>query len=271
MLITTLLIAITALTTYKLTRTKPTAKPAAATKLAERAEHVVDWARARPPRSNLQRAFKKTALDNISEGLDRDYLPNEYTIGLTPTEYQAIHELAKTLANDLAEYLTTIPLNNTGIGGKPLDLIGKPRITFREDKLATHGTPRIIHAFSQDTALDPTRNHISNLKTPRLPERVATILINITDQTPYEIHLPLGTHTIGRNKDADLHVGHPTVSRHHATLTITPGEILIEDAHSRNGTKINDNPPITTPTTLTNGDAITLSRNATLLLVTGAE
>src|SRR5262245_65931405 len=49
--------------------------------------------------------------------------------------------------------------------------------------------------------------------------------------------LPLGgTVNIGRGSSCDLVIEHPSVSRHHATLQVSP--LQITDVHSRNGTRV---------------------------------
>ena len=48
-----------------------------------------------------------------------------------------------------------------------------------------------------------------------------------------------GKLTIGRAPDSDVFLDDVTVSRHHATLTVTTGGVVLEDMGSMNGTYVN--------------------------------
>jgi two-component system, NtrC family, response regulator AtoC len=81
-----------------------------------------------------------------------------------------------------------------------------------------------------------------------------------------------GDVTIGRGSSCDLIVPHPSVSRHHATLSVSP--LAIFDVGSRNGTRVRGI-AITQPTPLVIGEAIQIGEAAILLqpssLVNGVE
>src|SRR5262245_17425224 len=49
----------------------------------------------------------------------------------------------------------------------------------------------------------------------------------------------VGMIDIGRGSSCDIVIEHPSVSRHHATLQISP--LIITDARSRNGTRVRGN------------------------------
>jgi DNA-binding winged helix-turn-helix (wHTH) protein len=64
-----------------------------------------------------------------------------------------------------------------------------------------------------------------------------------------------GVHVIGRLPDAAVLVDSSTVSRRHATLTVSAEAAVLEDFGSHNGTFVG-NTRITTPTPLRDGDVI---------------
>jgi DNA-binding NtrC family response regulator len=75
---------------------------------------------------------------------------------------------------------------------------------------------------------------------------------------------PAGSIDIGRGSNCDLVIEHPSVSRHHATLQITPLQIV--DVRSRNGTRLRGaqlEPGISTPIAI--GEAVQLGQ-ATVLI-----
>ncbi len=75
-----------------------------------------------------------------------------------------------------------------------------------------------------------------------------------------EITLPLneGRHVVGRASDCDLVLTTPSVSRKHAALLCSGGNVLVEDLGSHNGTLVNS-VAIHTPTPLKPGDTVTFA------------
>ena len=69
--------------------------------------------------------------------------------------------------------------------------------------------------------------------------------------------LPLleGENVVGRGEDAAVVLESPTVSRHHARISIRAGVALIEDLESKNGTYLSET-RVTTATPLQDGDQI---------------
>ena len=72
-----------------------------------------------------------------------------------------------------------------------------------------------------------------------------------------EIFLSEGPNVLGRERTADVWIGHPSVSREHARITIRGASAEIEDLGSRNGT-FRGSAPVTSPVALTDGDEIRL-------------
>ena len=72
-------------------------------------------------------------------------------------------------------------------------------------------------------------------------------------------HIPLceGVNVIGRAADAAIPIDSPGMSRHHARIVVTPGEAMLEDLGSKNGTHLNGS-RITTPCRLGDGNEIRL-------------
>lgn len=67
--------------------------------------------------------------------------------------------------------------------------------------------------------------------------------------------LQAGENVIGRDPDVQVFLDHPSVSRRHARISITPGRVVLEDLNSRNGTYV-DGCGITSPTDLHDGTII---------------
>lgn len=64
-----------------------------------------------------------------------------------------------------------------------------------------------------------------------------------------------GENLIGRDPDVHVFLDHPSVSRRHARISITPDRVVLADLNSRNGTCV-DGRGITSPTELHDGTII---------------
>ncbi len=71
-------------------------------------------------------------------------------------------------------------------------------------------------------------------------------------------YLELPKITIGRDPESDIFLNDVTVSRVHAVLHVSGGEVRLEDVGSLNGTYVND--VIVTDATLRSGDSVQIGR-----------
>lgn len=74
---------------------------------------------------------------------------------------------------------------------------------------------------------------------------------------PQPFAFPEGVYTIGRGESCRIRLRHPEVSDLHARLRVAPGACRIEDAGSRNGTRLND-APVESGTLLAPGDVVAI-------------
>jgi DNA-binding winged helix-turn-helix (wHTH) protein len=83
------------------------------------------------------------------------------------------------------------------------------------------------------------------------------------------IPLTEGEHVIGRDPGVAIHVDSPDVSRRHALIVVSDGDVAIEDLSSKNGTRINDT-PVTGRVTLHDGDRIQLGPTVIVFRASGS-
>jgi DNA-binding winged helix-turn-helix (wHTH) protein len=69
------------------------------------------------------------------------------------------------------------------------------------------------------------------------------------------VKLSRGEHIVGRDRAAAIQIDDATVSRRHASITISADAVLLEDLHSKNGTFVGGE-RLTGPTALNDGDQI---------------
>lgn len=65
-----------------------------------------------------------------------------------------------------------------------------------------------------------------------------------------------GLNVVGRDRDADVHVDDPSVSRRHAQIVVDGDTVGVEDLESKNGTRVGG-APVSRPTKLAPGDVVT--------------
>jgi DNA-binding winged helix-turn-helix (wHTH) protein len=70
------------------------------------------------------------------------------------------------------------------------------------------------------------------------------------------IVLSPGVNIVGRDRDADVHVDDPSVSRRHAQIVVDGDSVCVEDLESKNGTRVGG-VPVSRPTILAGGDVVT--------------
>src|SRR5690606_24526670 len=65
-------------------------------------------------------------------------------------------------------------------------------------------------------------------------------LLIIAGDSSWRFPLPRsGVVLVGRSPEADLRIDRTPISRRHARLIVTDGEVQIEDLHSHNGVRVN--------------------------------
>lgn len=77
----------------------------------------------------------------------------------------------------------------------------------------------------------PAMNRFRNIQSP-IKAQLYVVSGN-TSETIVTVPLPC---IIGRGKDADLTIDHPTVSRRHCKIDVLNGRVVLYDLGSRNGT-----------------------------------
>lgn len=75
----------------------------------------------------------------------------------------------------------------------------------------------------------------------------------------HEVELHEGGSVIGRERVADIWIGHPSVSREHARVTVSGEVASIEDLGSKNGT-FRGLEPVSSPVVLSDGDEVRLGK-----------
>jgi DNA-binding winged helix-turn-helix (wHTH) protein len=87
---------------------------------------------------------------------------------------------------------------------------------------------RTVYGFGYAFSAELTKTATS---TPRVGEQVCRLIWGAR-----EINLAPGSNILGRGGDSVAWIDDPSVSRHHAVISISDTNVTIEDLHSKNGT-----------------------------------
>jgi hypothetical protein len=202
-------------------------------RLEQRLEHMVTGAFARTFRSAVQPVEVAAALqreiDNAAQILSRDrrLAPNDFTIDLSPADYERLSAFGQTLSQELAGMLHQHAQEQGYVFAGPLAL------TFRQSDDLTTGRFQVRSSTSAQVTATPTdtdgAGHDSGVR----------IDINGT------VHvLRSAGMVVGRGAGVDVRIDDPGVSRRHAEFRFQPGSdglptVSVLDLGSTNGTAVN--------------------------------
>jgi hypothetical protein len=208
----------------------------------------------------LARKLAREMDDNKVVSVSRTYVPNEYTVWLSPRDREQFAGMEADLREELSAYLLEHARRER------LELVSRPEVEFKTDerlRLGEFGIQAQLvrpdeagegHAVRADaghTMVYSTSGRISEqLAEPNLRRGRA--------QLRYEGRaVVLGTQgaLIGRSRDCDVVIDDENVSRRHAEVRPSGGSWIVKDLGSTNGVKVNGR-RISQPQSLRPGDRI---------------
>ena len=198
----------------------------------------------------LARKLAKEMQDNQTRSISHTYVPNHYTVWLSPDDRQHFEGYEDGLKKELSDYL----LEHARTEG--LALITRPTIDFETDERLSLGEfgiqaqlmqppdeevpdwPEEAGAaagdFGHTMVYSPDRS-ARRIEAPVPSPRGQAMLIGADKRTILSGSRLL----IGRSRDCDVTVEDPNVSRRHAELRHEGGHWVVADLGSTNGVKVN--------------------------------
>ena len=224
--------------------------------LEAKLEGLVGGAFSRAFKSRVQpveiaRKLAKEVQDNQTVSISRTYVPNHYTVWLSPQDREQFEGYEDGLKKELSDYLLEHARN------EGLALITRPTIDFQTDDRLALGEFGIQTAlvggpddeeeeaapldagpsagdFGHTMVYSPDREARPLAPPPQAPAGRA-LLVGEGKRTVLSGSRVL----IGRSRDCDLTLDDPNVSRRHAELRHEDGQWLVADLGSTNGVKVN--------------------------------
>jgi hypothetical protein len=218
----------------------------------------------------LARKLVKEMEDHRTVSVSRVYVPNEYTIYLSPADREQFENYEGSLRNELQEYLAEHARREGYV------LLTPPVVAFETDDDLTIGEFGIATRMAQGARgskqkdapapaaqLEPGATMIYKPRTPlpaegppedadiALAQEIVTLTI---DGKRREIDKRRVV--IGRSKECDIQLNDPNVSRRHAELRQEGSAYWLVDLDSTNGSVVNGQK--TARAKLDSGDTITI-------------
>lgn len=127
-------------------------------------------------------------------------------------------------------------------------------------------TPRDEHCPACGTRIDSVTASFEAVREPSAPayvtdvgaSEVPVLVVRTGVEVGERFYLEQPEVTIGRDPESDIFLNDVTVSREHARLVVSGGEVTIIDAGSLNGTYVNNE--IVSEARLVSGDAVQIGR-----------
>ena len=198
----------------------------------------------------LARKLAKEMDDHRTISVSRVYVPNEYTVYLSPGDRVQFEEYENSLKGELQEYLSEHARR------EEYALLSSPRVQMETDADLDIGEFGIATRMVQPDKgrrndsepveqLEPGATMIYKPKTPVptmavTPEElgVEQELVTLTvDGTRHE--LTKRKIVLGRSRDSDIQLSDANVSRHHAEVRQEGTSYWVVDLGSTNGTEVN--------------------------------
>ena len=214
----------------------------------------------------LARKLVKEMDDHRNVSVSKVYVPNEYTLYLSPDDRRQFDGYEEALVGELQEYLAEHARRER------YALLGSPRVEVTTDDDLAVGefgiATRLVAPEGDDAAAapppelplaEPAHTMIYKAPAPPTPEAPMpepareVVTLTVAGRT-HEITKP--SVVLGRSREADLRVADVNVSRRHAELRQEGATYWIVDLQSTNGIEVNGTRE--TRAKLENGDRITL-------------
>ena len=199
----------------------------------------------------LARKLVKEMEDHRTVSVSRVYVPNEYTVYLSPPDREQFESYESSLRNELQEYLAEHARREGYV------LLTPPKVSLETDDDLTIGEFGIATRMAQGARgkgeeepppaqLEPGATMIYKPRTPlpaegpspdadiALAQEIVTLTIDGKQREVDKRRV-----VIGRSKECDIQLNDPNVSRRHAELRQEGSAYWLVDLDSTNGSLVN--------------------------------
>jgi hypothetical protein len=218
--------------------------------IEQRLERIFEGVFGRAFRTNVQpvelaRKLAKEMDDHRSTSVTRVYVPNEYTIYLSPGDREQFEGYENSLVSELEEYLSEHAAREN------YALVTTPRVVFETDDDLGVGEFGIATRMAQygrraDGPAEGVAPGATMIYKPRTqPTEAASIEelglkreVAVLRWSGQKTVLDKGRSVLGRSRDVDVQIEDPNVSRRHAEIVQEGSVYWLVDLGSTNGTEV---------------------------------
>lgn len=220
----------------------------------------------------IARKLAKEMDSHRTASVARVYVPNEYTVYLSPADHEKLEGYEGSLAQELSAYLLEHARD------KGYELMTRPEIRFNTDERLRLGEfgiqARMVKAPAREgeapSQAEEGRTMVYSVPPaapapePEVTLPVARAVIEVEGK-----RLPLDSDpsVLGRSDGCEIVLSDPNVSRRHAELRMQGGEWHVVDLGSTNGVKVNGR--VVSSARLRDGDRITLGTSTAVFRLEG--
>ena len=217
--------------------------------LESKIEGLVEGTFGRVFKSNVQpvelaRKLAKEMDAHRAVSISRVYVPNRYTVYLSPGDREQFENYEAALKKELSDYLLEHARN------EGLAVVTRPRIDFETDerlKLGEFGIQAQMVQAPEDESAQPRQGDLGHTMVyspsseearqiaPAAVAEARALLVGDGRRTV----LSGDTLTLGRSRDCDVVIDDPNVSRRHAEVRRQGEAWVVHDLGSTNGIKVN--------------------------------
>lgn len=224
--------------------------------IEHRIESIVEGVFGRAFRTHVQpvelaRKLAKEMDDAKSVSVSRVYVPNEYTLYLSPSDRDQFSSYEDSLLTELSDYLSE-HARREGYA-----LLSSPRVLMEEDDDLGVGEFGIATRMAQpERPKAPVPPEVVPASAPsetKIYRPPVTEAVSATDAEEHDLarapaavlvggkrhELEDRTLVLGRSRDCDITVDDPNISRRHAEISREEGAYWIADLGSTNGILVN--------------------------------
>src|SRR5947207_2285226 len=196
----------------------------------------------------LARKLSKEMDDHKSVSVSRVYVPNEYTVYLSPTDREQFEGYENSLLAELEEYLSEHAKRET------YALLTPPRVKLETDTDLVVGefgiATRMVQprhgqraAGEPDEASEPGATMVYKAPPPQddgeVPEEELQREVAVLTWSGRRLRVDKRSVVLGRSREADIQIEDANVSRRHAELRQEGTAYWIVDLDSTNGVEVN--------------------------------
>jgi hypothetical protein len=222
----------------------------------------------------LARKLAKEMDEHRTVSVSRTYVPNEYTVWLSPKDRERYEGVEHEIATELSGYLLEHARRER------LALVSRPVIEFRTDERLSLGEfgiqARLVREAAPPAAAEAAARPAAAPVEPA--QRGNTMVYSASDRHQEQLSevraaragraivvvdgkrmlVGAGGATLGRSRESDIVVDDANVSRRHAEVRPGAQGWTIADLGSTNGVRVNGRPVGQAPAPLADGDRVEL-------------